>query len=209
LIKHVSGGQSRPSTDPRIDAYIEKQAAFAQPILAHIRAAVHRACPAAEETLKWSMPAFTYKSKILATMAAFKAHAAFGFWQGREVTGAPEKTSGMGQFGRLTGIADLPPEPELDALIARAAALIDSGAKAPRPVKHAKTDINMPEDLAAALAENPPAQAALDAFPPSARREYLEWVTSAKQAGTRARRVATTVEQLAEGKRLHWKYEKC
>ena len=39
-------------TDPRIDAYIEKSAAFAQPILRRLRALVHRACPEATETVK-------------------------------------------------------------------------------------------------------------------------------------------------------------
>lgn len=72
------------STDPRVDAYIDKKAAFARPILTHLRAAVHRACPDVEETLRWSMPSFSYKGQILCQMAAFKAHAAFGFWRSRK-----------------------------------------------------------------------------------------------------------------------------
>ncbi len=67
----------------------------------------------------------------------------------------------------------------------------------------------MPDDLAAALSAVPAAEAAFAAFPPGARREYLEWVTGAKQAATRDKRIATTVAQAAEGKRLNWKYEKC
>jgi uncharacterized protein YdeI (YjbR/CyaY-like superfamily) len=39
----------------------------------------------------------------------------------------------------------------------------------------------MPDDLAAALAANPAAQATYDGFPPGCRREYLEWVTQAKR----------------------------
>jgi uncharacterized protein YdeI (YjbR/CyaY-like superfamily) len=41
-----------------------------------------------------------------------------------------------------------------------------------------------------------------------ARREYVEWITGAKRAETRAERVKTTVAWLAEGKRFGWKYEK-
>ena len=37
--------------DPRIDAYIARQAEFAQPILERIRAIVHEACPKVDETL--------------------------------------------------------------------------------------------------------------------------------------------------------------
>lgn len=51
--------------------------------------------------------------------------------------------------------------------------------------------------------------AAFKAFPPGARGEYIEWITEAKQEATRQRRLATTIEWLAEGKRRNWKYENC
>jgi len=198
-----------PSTDQRIDAYIAAKPPFARPILERLRAAVHRACPEVEETLKWSMPSFGYRGKILCGMAAFKEHATFGFWQGREVTGEAEKPSAMGQFGRLKGIDDLPGDAELDSLIRRAMDLIDSGARASRPAKHPKPQIEMPDDLASALAGHPAAQASFEGFPPSCRREYLEWIVEAKRPETRAKRIAQTVDWVAEGKRRNWKYEKC
>lgn len=197
------------NTDPRVDAYIAKHAAFAQPILRHLRDAVHRACPDVEETLRWGMPSFSYRGQILCQMAAFKAHAAFGFWRGSEVTDTDDPASGMGQFGRLSSIADLPDSDALDAMIRKAAVLIDSGAKAPRPVKHPKAELQMPDDLSDALAGNPAACAAYDGFPQGARRDYLEWVIEAKRPETRAKRIATAVEWMAEGKRRNWKYEKC
>jgi uncharacterized protein YdeI (YjbR/CyaY-like superfamily) len=200
-----------PSTDPRIDAYIDGKAAFARPILQHLRAAVHRAVPDAEETLRWSMPSFTYRGRILCGMAAFKAHATFGFWQGREVAGDVRRDGAMGQFGRLTSIADLPEDAELEAMIRKAAELIASEAAAPRPArpKAAKPELVMPDDLATALAASPAAQASYDGFPPSARRDYLEWVLDAKQPATRAKRIAQAVEWMADGKRRHWKYQNC
>jgi hypothetical protein len=198
-----------PSTDPRVDSYIEKKAAFARPILKHLRAAVHRACPEAEETLRWSMPSFSYKGRILCQMAAFKAHAAFGFWRSREITGDGQAQDGMGEFGKLTSIADLPDDAALDAMIRKAAASIDSGTKAPRPANHPKPELAMPDEFGAALAANGAAQAAYDGFPPSARRDYLEWIIEAKRPETRASRIAQAVEWIAEGKRRNWKYEKC
>jgi uncharacterized protein YdeI (YjbR/CyaY-like superfamily) len=66
----------------------------------------------------------------------------------------------------------------------------------------------MHPDLKAALAQSPRARAVFEGFPPSARREYLEWIADAKQAATRARRVAQAVEWLAQGKRRNWKYER-
>lgn len=196
-------------TDPRIDAYIARKADFARPILDHLRAAVHAACPDCEETLKWSSPTFMYRGQMLASMAAFKAHATFGFWKGSLVVGEGEaQMSGMGQFGRLASIGDLPAPKDLEALIRKAMALTDAGVKAPRN-KHPKEPFAVPKDLRAAIDSRPAAAAAFDGFPPSAQRDYVEWITEAKRDETRAKRVAQAAEWLAEGKRRNWKYENC
>ena len=193
--------------DPRIDAYIEKQAEFARPILDHIRDSLH-AAGEVEESIKWSMPAFLYKGRPLANMAAFKAHAVMGFWQGQQLREGEAQNGAMGQFGRLTSVADLPDREALIDLTRKAMALIEEGVKPVRN-KTVKEPIAMPDDLRAALAANPAAQASYDGFPPSGQREYLEWVVEAKRPETRAKRVAQAVEWMAEGKRRHWKYAAC
>jgi uncharacterized protein YdeI (YjbR/CyaY-like superfamily) len=198
------------SRDERIDAYIARQADFARPILERIRAAVHAACPEAEETMKWSMPHFMYKGRMMAGMAAFKAHATFGFWRGKEVLGETgAERDAMGQFGRLASAGDLPPDEVLQALIRKAAALNEAGPKPSRPKQAANPGPETPADLAQALDANAPARATFDGFAPSCRREYVEWVVDAKRPETRARRVAQAVEWMAEGKRRNWKYEAC
>ncbi len=195
-------------TDPRVDAYIARAAAFAQPILKHIRGRVHAVAPEAEETLKWSMPSFTVDGKILLNMAAFKAHATVGFWRGSEM-GIESSREAMGQLGKLTSLDDLPDDSELDAMIRKGVALART-APAPRKAKQApKPPPAMHADFATALAANPKAKAVLDSFPPSAQRDYLDWITEAKQDATRAKRIATAVEWLSEGKRRHWKYQNC
>ena len=197
------------STDPRIDAYIAKAAPFARPILEKVRERVHAAAPEAVETMKWSAPGFTIDGKILLMMAAFKAHAAINFWRGQEIGDGSPKAGAMGQFGKLTCVADLPADAVLDALIREAAALAKT-APAPRKVKHEpKPPAALHPEFAAALKANPKAQEALDGFPPSAQREYLDWVAEAKQDSTRSKRIADAVLWLSEGKRRHWKYESC
>lgn len=198
------------STDARIDVYIAGQADFARPILEHLRSAVHSACPEAEETLKWSMPHFLYKGQMLAGMAAFKAHATFGFWRAKEVLG--ETGAGrdaMGQFGRLTSVADLPPDDVLRDLIRRAMALTDSGSRPARAKAAPRQELDTPPELEAALSANPAARATFDAFPPGCRREYVDWVAEAKRPETRDKRIAQAVEWMAQGKKRNWKYEKC
>jgi uncharacterized protein YdeI (YjbR/CyaY-like superfamily) len=195
--------------EPRIDTYIAKAEPFARPILEKVRERVHAAAPEAEEAMKWSAPGFTVDGKILLMMAAFKAHAALNFWRGQEIGDGNPKAGAMGQFGRLTSLDDLPADDELDALIREAAALAKT-APAPRKVKHEpKPPAELHPDFAAALDANPKAKAALAGFPPSARRDYLDWIAEAKQDATRAKRIATAVEWLAEGKKRHWKYENC
>ncbi len=195
--------------DPRVDSYIERQAEFAKPILAHLRSAVHSACPGAEETMKWGMPHFTYKGGILAGMAAFKAHATFGFWRGRLVVREDnEQQSAMGQFGRIASVADLPADAELAEMIRKAAALAEAGVKPPRN-KTAKAPVEVPEDLRAALEADQAASATFESFSPSARRDYLDWIAEAKRPETRSKRLAEAVQWMAEGKKRNWKYEKC
>jgi uncharacterized protein YdeI (YjbR/CyaY-like superfamily) len=198
--------------DPRVDAYIAKSADFARPILEHLRAVVHAACPDVEETMKWSFPHFQYKG-MLCSMAAFKEHCALGFWKGSLILGEAGGGSdgAMGQFGRITKLGDLPSKKILVGYIKKAMELNEAGVKSPtrsKP-KAPKPEAVVPDDLATALKNNPAARAAFDKFPPSHRREYIEWITEAKTAPTRARRLETAVEWMAEGKPRNWKYMNC
>lgn len=197
--------------DPRIDAYIAKAAPFAQPILEHVREVVHEACPDVEETMKWSMPTFVYAGGILAGMAAFKQHASFGYWKHALVVGEGVERDGMGSYGKMASLKDLPPKQRLMADIRKAMKLNEDGVKAPGVRKAAapKPPPEAPADLAAALKKNKAARATFDGFPPSAQREYVEWITEAKREDTRQKRLAQAVEWMAEGKRRHWKYENC
>jgi uncharacterized protein YdeI (YjbR/CyaY-like superfamily) len=174
-----------------------------------VRERVHAVVPEVEETLKWSAPAFTLGGKIVLIMAAFKAHAAINFWRGQELRGDSANADAMGQFGKIQSLDDLPSDAELDRLIREAAELAKS-APAPRKVKHApKPAPELHPNFASALARAPKARATLDSFPPSAQRDYFEWIAEAKQDATRQKRIATAIEWLSEGKRRHWKYQNC
>jgi uncharacterized protein YdeI (YjbR/CyaY-like superfamily) len=197
------------SHDSRVDVYIAKAAPFAQPILEHLREVVHEACPEVEEGLKWSMPFFSYKGSLLCNMAAFKQHCSFGFWLHKEVVNEAGD-DGMGQFGKIATLKDLPTKKVLVTHVKKAMSLIDGGVKQKRTAP-AKPPAVVPDDLAAALAQRKHAAArkAFDGFPPGAQREYVDWINEAKTDSTREKRLATTLEWLAEGKRRNWKYESC
>ena len=195
-------------SNPRVDAYIARSAPFAQPILTWLREVIHKACPEVEETIKWGMPYFTYHG-MLAGMAAFKAHCAFGFWRWQELGESGSSDDAMGQFGKITAIRDLPSKSELTKLIKRAMVLNESGRK--KAVKKSSTPKPAPQcppDLDAALRKSPAARSTYQRLPPSHQREYVEWLEEAKREETRKRRLATTIEWLSEGKSRNWKYER-
>ncbi|MGH7583772.1 MAG: YdeI/OmpD-associated family protein [Gemmatimonadales bacterium] len=198
-----------PSNDPRVDAYISKAPEFARPILTELRAVVHRACPEVEETLKWGMPTFMHHG-ILCNMAAFKQHATFGFWKRTLVLDGKGKPAeqAMGHFGRLTSANDLPPRRVLAGYVKKAMQLNERDVKVVRTARAARPAPRAPADLAAALRRNARAQATYEGFSPGMKREYVEWITEAKTAPTRKRRVETAVEWMADGKQRNWKYLK-
>lgn len=196
--------------DPRVDAYIAKSADFAKPILTHLRDVVHAACPQVQETMKWSMPHFDYTG-IMCGMAAFKEHAIFGFWKASLIPGlGPNSANGgeaMGNLGCITSVKDLPSKRALSGYVKEAMRLNDEGIVVQKVKKAPKPEAKVPSELASALKKNRKAAATFETFPPSHRREYIEWIAEAKRPETKDKRLAQAIEWIAEGKSRNWKYE--
>ena len=199
--------------DERIDAYINNAEDFAKPILRHLRSIVHKACPNVEETMKWSFPHFDYRG-VMCSMATFKAHCVFGFWKGpimkdphklMNKTGAGEA---MGHFGRIGSIKDLPKAGILLSYVREAAKLNEDGIKLKKKPKPAMKEFTVPSFLTEPLKKNKKALEIFNKFSPSAKREYVDWVTEAKTEDTRMRRLKTAVEWMSKGKQRNWKYRK-
>lgn len=201
------------SSDPSIDAYIARSADFAVPVLIHLRKIVHKACPEAVETMKWNFPHFEYNGSILCSIASFKRHCAFGFWLGSQMKdpdGILENTkrSSMGHLGRITSVDDLPPAEVLASYIRQAMALIDQGVKLRKPVSDSRKVVSVPDYFLTALKQNKAALRNFNEFTYSKRKDYIEWITGAKSDVTRATRLKTALEWIAEGKSRNWKYER-
>ena len=196
--------------DARVDAYIEKSADFAKPILKHLRKLIHEASPKISETIKWSMPAFEYKG-LVCGVAAFKQHCALGFWKESLLKSNvfPAQKTAMGSVGRITSKAELPADDAIIDLVRQAVELNENGIKVPKKKSTAKKELVIPDYLTKALKKNKAAQKTFEIFPYSCKKEYVEWITEAKTDATRDKRLATSVEWLSEGKRRNWKYEKC
>lgn len=203
-----------PKTDQRIDAYIKKSAAFAQPILVHLRKLIHKACPEVEETLKWGMPHFQNEGAIICSMAAFKEHCAFGFWKA-SIMKDPDKIlhladkHSMGHLDRISEIKGLPKDSVLISYIRQAAQLNKEKIKLPAKEKSLQPrKAALPKIFSEALLKNKKAKQHFDGFSDSKKYEYIEWIMEAKTDATRDARIKTSIEWLMEGKSRNWKYIK-
>lgn len=198
-----------PALDPRVDAYIAKAPEFARTVLEHLRAVVHEACPDGVEGIKWSMPFFMHSGRNLLHLGAFKQHVSLGLWYGEALQTPREPGQpgqGSGNFGRITQLSDLPPKRELVRLIRSGMAAIDAGAKGPGARQRGpRLPPAVPAELGQALTSNPAAKRFFNSLPPSAQREYTDWISEAKRAETRVRRLQQTIDQLTQGRR---RYEK-
>lgn len=200
------------NTSPDVDRYIEKAAPFARPILERIRKAFHKAHPEVQETMKWGVPHFEYKG-VLGSMAAFKQHVGWGFWKSNLMNDPHGMLAAKGEHTAMGGVrvedvAQLPTEKILVEYVKEAIRLNEEGVKVQRAPRAAPRTAEVPDDLTAALTKSPAAKKTFDAFPPSHKREYIEWITEAKQPATREKRIAQTIEWVAEGKSRNWKYER-
>ncbi len=199
--------------DKRIDAYIAKSAEFAKPILNHLRELVHKTCPGVEEKMKWSFPHFDYKGEMMCSMAAFKQHAVFGFWKASLMKDpvlqeTAKSEVAMGHLGRITSLKDLPPDKKITGWIKEAMKLNEEGKKVVKAKPVVTKELEVPAFFITAVKKNKKALATFEAFPSSAKKDYVQWVTEAKTEETREKRLTQSIEWMAEGKRRNWKYER-
>lgn len=197
-----------------VDVWVAKVLPFAQPIVKHLRSAVHEAAPDAVEVMKWGRPFFSVRGTLVCYMAAFHKHCGFGFWSPQMTAvlkaDSIDEPGASGSLGRIATLDDLPSRDSLLRYIRQAAGDARSGtagtAMASGRRSSAKAPIPVPQGLADALQKSKTAGETFDRLSPGCRREYLEWITSAKRPETRERRITEAVVRLAAGKRFNEQY---
>lgn len=114
----------------------------------------------------------------------------------------------MGHLGRITSLKDLPPDKKIIGYIKEAMKLNDEGIKLIKPKPKTKKELLIPGDVLAAIKKNKNAFIYFNAFSPSNKREYIEWIADAKTDTTKQSRLQQAIEWMAEGKPRNWKYMK-
>jgi uncharacterized protein YdeI (YjbR/CyaY-like superfamily) len=200
--------------DTRIDTYIQKSQAFAQPILNTLRNCIHEACPGVEETIKWRFPHFEYAGATLCSIAAFKEYCVMTFRNYEAMQDAhhilkPLGSEGMGNIGKIRELSDLPSATILKQYLKEAADLNLKGVKPKKP--KVEGDKVLPEphpDFLQLLTSNQVLKTHFDNMSYSSQKQYLLWVNEAKTDATRQRRIELAHAQILERKPLNWKYQK-
>lgn len=205
---------SHPEPSSKVDSYIENAEPFAKPILTHLRALIHAACPLVVEEIKWGIPHFDYHGEMMCIVAAHRQHCSFTFWKAVLMDDARLKANGdlpaaKRFMGKLTRLADLPPGNELTAWIGEAMSLNERGVKLPpRRSETPKAAAAIPEAFAQQLSAHPEIKAIFDGKSASFQKEYNIWIGEAKTDATRDKRIEEALVWIAQGKGRFWKYAK-
>src|SRR5438270_1264994 len=169
-----------------------------RPILVRLRRIFRQASPKLEEAIKWGVPCYLFKGPV-GGFAAYKQHVSWGLWKSRALND-PEGLLGRGvsvMAGKITKVSEIPPAAKIIALIEQVIALNEAGIKSPKP-----PEPELPADFAAAMKKAGKAARHYAAFTPARKWQYVNWVTQAKRAETRAKRIEIAVERIGEGKTM-------
>jgi uncharacterized protein YdeI (YjbR/CyaY-like superfamily) len=196
-----------------VTAYINQSADFAKPILEHWRTLIHKHCPGVVEAVKWGYPHFDYKGDHMFVIAAYKNHCSFSFIKAElmsdpRLKGSKDLKAVQRFMGKITGKEDLPSDKEFVGMLKEAMKLNEAGVKVVRPKSDKPTVLETPDYLVEILKANPKAKEIFDSKSNSFRKEYIVWISDAKTAETRQKRIDEALEWIAEGKGRFWKHKK-
>jgi hypothetical protein len=191
-----------------VTAQIQHAPEFARPICEELRAIICRAAPELRETIKWGNSCYEGRG-LVCGFAAFKKHVRLFFFKGAQIpdpdgifAGGEDNASGRSM--KFLSLEDVPVK-KLERLVRAAARQDANGIAKPTP-RMSRPELPMPREFSAALKQAPKAQAYFGTLSPSCRREYIEWISTAKKDETRERRLAAAIEMLSEGKRYNEQY---
>lgn len=162
-----------------------------------------------EETIKWGGPCFTINGKNVLGIGGFKSYVGIWFNQGVFlkdpqkvlVNASEEKTKALRQW-RFQSIKEINPK-LVKAYVQEAI----ENAKAGKELKPEKKKTGeIPAELQSALKKDKKLNASFSNLTPFKQREYIEYISDAKQEKTRIARVEKSAPLILEGKGLNDKY---
>ncbi len=188
----------------------DKAAPFAQPICHTIWQWIEEADPEIQIEWKWSVPVFCKNGMVCAVMP-FKNHVNFTFFNGKHIEDkyglliSKEDNKGMAHV-HLEKMEEL--NEEAFKYYVQQAIKLNAGAKKTKKTVSKQSEISMPSIFQARLDENPIARQCFLDLTPYKKKEYINWIGSAKRESTQISRMEKAILLILEGKGLNDKYRK-
>lgn len=163
------------------------------------------------EEVKWGAPCYTEQGKNVVGIGGFKSY--FGLWfhqgallddkAGVLINAQEGKTKALRQW-RMHSADDIDAD-LIGKYVAEARALVHAGKaikpSAPRPLE-------LPPELRAAFDENREAAKEFDRLRPGLKREYAEYIATAKRDDTKQRRIEKILPMIIAGVGLNDRYRR-
>lgn len=156
-----------------------------------------------EEQVKWGHPCYLHRGRNIALIGAFRGDFRLSFLNAARLSdpagllerpGPNSRDASMIRFTGAAQVAEL--APSLQGYLAEAMRRAEEG---PAP-KRAPPPVELPEDLAGALADDPALAAGFAALTLGRQRSYVIHLSSAKRPETRLRRIEGYRPRIMAGK---------
>ena len=163
------------------------------------------------EEVKWGAPCYTWKSKNIVGIGAFKSYFGLWFHQGallkddkKVLINAQEgKTRALRQW-RMTSSSEIKPS-IIKRYVKEAIGHIDTG----REIKAVRaTTVDVHDDLTKAMRKHKGATTAFRELTPGRQREYSEYIASAKRDDTKWKRIEKVLPLIVDGIGLNDRYRR-
>jgi len=192
-----------------ITRYINTQAEWAQAICNKLRNIILKADENIIEDWKWG-PHYKTARGMVCGFSAFQKHAKLTFFNGSVM----KDEEGLfnhcvdNEFSRSIKFTDVIKinEKLLTKYIKESVAVNEKGFK--RVAQDKDKTIEVPGELAAAFGKSKSAKAFFEKIPYSHKKEYVEWIVSAKKEETRKARVEKAIVMMEQKVGLNDKYRK-
>jgi hypothetical protein len=187
----------------QINLYIAEQPEWQRRLLVRLRQLIHATDDQIEETWRWNSPHFD-RDGIMIGLHGFKTCVSVWFHKGallKDTHGLfklTEKDEERGIRKYKISEGETINEKAFADLVKQAVKLNLAGTKL-GDAKPARKALVLPAELETCLKKDEQALANWEAFNYSHKKEYVEWISDAKQDETRKRRVAQALEMIREG----------
>lgn len=196
--------------DSVIVRYLDTKEGTSKEILLFIHDTIKHEFPGLECSIKWEMPHYDHNG-LMCGVGVFKKHVTLFFHKGVHMKDPyglfdGQETNKTNRGIKFTSVEEINPAFIIE-YIKEAKQINDEGIKL-HSEKTKEKILEIPSILTDALYENPKAKKHFDLFPYYKKKEYVEWIVSAKREDTKQNRLEKSIDMLEQGIGLSDKYRK-